>query len=309
MEFNLDYDFETLTAVGVNPYKYYSALSSRLYDQPVGTVLQDGEAVEMVLRSSDRDRYDLWHVLHEPVAVDSLKVTLASVGNISKRRSGLDIYKSNQSYQVDVCFDFIGSYHLCDRLIKSSLDYMNNQVLPVGFKAESPQGGWSQQEKERYLWLILLIVGVVYVMLSMAFESVKLPLAVIFMIPVSFIGLLLLFGWSRLAFDQGGFAAFVMLCGIVVNAGIYLVTTWQRFGGPSALRREIRIRRYVKAFNHKIYPILLTVLSTALGLLPFLSDGPEEVFWFDFAAGTIGGLLFSLPALLLFLPVFAVKRK
>lgn len=33
-----------------------------------------------------------------------------------------------------------------------------------------------------------------------------------------------------------------------------------------------------------------------------------EVFWFDFAAGTIGGLLFSLVALVLFLPVFAVKK-
>lgn len=56
-------------------------------------------------------------------------------------------------------------------------------------------------------------------------------------------------------------------------------------------------------------PIFLTVVSTALGLALFLSDGPEEVFWFDFAAGTIGGLLFSLIALVLFLPVFAVKRK
>ena len=56
-------------------------------------------------------------------------------------------------------------------------------------------------------------------------------------------------------------------------------------------------------------PIFLTVVSTALGLALFLSDGPEEVFWFDFAAGTIGGLLFSLFVLVLFLPVFAVKRK
>ena len=308
MEFNLDYDFETLTALRVNPYRYYSALSARLYDRPVGTILHNGEAVEMVLRSSDRDRYDLWHVLHEPVTVDSLKVTLASVGSIAKRRSGLEIYKSNQSYQVDVCFDFIGSYDLAKKLIDASVDYMNGEVLPVGFKAEYQQGGWFQQHKERYLWLVFLIVGVIFVMLSMTFESVKLPLAVIFMIPVSFIGLFLVFGWSSLSFDQGGFAAFVMLCGIVVNAGIYLITTWQRFGGPAAPRREIRIRRYVKSVNHKRMPILLTVVSTVLGLVPFLSDGPEEVFWFDFAAGTIGGLLFSLIALVMFLPVFAIKK-
>jgi multidrug efflux pump subunit AcrB len=143
-------------------------------------------------------------------------------------------------------------------------------------------------------------------MLSMAFESLRYPFAVIFMIPISFIGLFLTFGLSDFAFDQGGFAALVMLCGIVVNAGIYLVTTYQRFGGSVRLTKERQIRRFVKAFNHKIVPISLTIASTVFGLLPFLSDGPEEVFWFDFAIGTIGGLFFSVIALLFYLPVFVI---
>jgi len=309
IEFNLDYDFGAMTAAGVSPYHYFSALSSRLCDREVGTVLYKGAPVPLTLRSSDRDNYDLWHVLHEPLAVDSLKITLASVGSVVKRRSALEIYRHNQSYQVDVCYDYIGSYTLSQKLVTETLDYMNGEVLPVGYKAENREGGWFQEHKERYLWLILLIVGVIFVMLSMAFESIRLPLAIILMIPLSFIGLFLVFGFSSLSFDQGGFAALVMLCGIVVNAGIYLISTWQRFCGPVALQRDIRIHRYVKAFNHKIVPILLTVASTALGLLPFLSDGPEEVFWFDFAAGTIGGMVFSLVALLLFLPVFVIKRK
>ena len=59
----------------------------------------------------------------------------------------------------------------------------------------------------------------------------------------------------------------------------------------------------------KIIPILLTTVSTILGLLPFLSDGPKEVFWFDFAVGTISGMAFSLLAIILVLPVFALRRK
>lgn len=47
--------------------------------------------------------------------------------------------------------------------------------------------------------------------------------------------------------------------------------------------------------------------STVLGLIPFLTDGPEEVFWFDFAVGTIGGMLFSVIALILVLPVFLLS--
>ena len=307
MEFNLDYDFGAMTAAGINPYRYYGVLSSLLFDETVGSVPSAGGPVEVVLRSSDSESYDLWHVLNAPVSVDSLKMTLSSVGNIVKKRSGIDIRKTNQSYQLDVCFDFIGSYALARKAISQAVDYMNEAVLPLGYKAENPQGGWYDTHKDRYAWLIFLIIGLIFVMLSISFESLRLPLAVILMIPVSFIGLFLVFGSSRISFDQGGFAAFVMLCGIVVNAGIYILTAFQRFGGCGAASTRLRIRRYIKAFSHKIGPVALTVLSTILGLLPFLSDGPEEVFWFDFAAGTIGGLLFSVIALLFYLPVFSVR--
>mgnify|MGYP003304792272 CR=1 FL=1 len=131
-------------------------------------------------------------------------------------------------------------------------------------------------------------------------------LAVIFMIPVSFIGLFLTFGLSDLAFDQGGFASFVMLSGIIVNAGIYVVLTYNEIRSRCGCRSDVR--NYVKAFGRKISPIMLTVISTILGLIPFLTDGPKEVFWFDFAIGTIGGMIFSLIALLLVFPAFILKK-
>ena len=147
-------------------------------------------------------------------------------------------------------------------------------------------------------------------MLAMTFESFRYPLPVIFMIPISFIGLFLVFGLTDFAFDQGGFAAFVMLSGIVVDAGIYLVTTYQALRqaqgdaqGPEA------IRLYIKAFSRKITPISLTIVSTILGLLPFLPDGPEEVFWFDFAIGTIAGMVFSVIAIIFVLPVFCIRQE
>lgn len=108
-----------------------------------------------------------------------------------------------------------------------------------------------------------------------------------------------------LRFDQGGFAAFVLLCGIVVNAGIYLINEMDNWR-VSSNKKEISL--YLKAFNHKIIPISLTILSTILGLIPFLYDGPEEVFWFAFAVAAISGTLFSVIALAIFLPVFLPMR-
>lgn len=92
-----------------------------------------------------------------------------------------------------------------------------------------------------------------------------------------------------------------MLCGIVVNAGIYIIMAFQKHSVHD-------VRSYVKAFSIKITPIMLTIISTVLGLIPFLTDGPQEVFWFDFAVGTIGGMLFSIVALVFVLPVFALRN-
>lgn len=66
---------------------------------------------------------------------------------------------------------------------------------------------------------------------------------------------------------------------------------------------------YLKAFFRKASPVSITLISTILGVLPFLSKGPEEVFWFDFAIGTISGMIFSMVAIILVLPVFCVRSK
>ena len=155
------------------------------------------------------------------------------------------------------------------------------------------------------MWLILLVIAIIYTMCAVIFESLRKPVVIILMIPISFIGVFLTFGWSDFVFDQGGFAAFVLLCGIVVNAGIYLINEEDNWAETS-LKRGIPL--YLKAYNHKIVPIMLTVVSTVLGLVPFLYDGPEEVFWFAFAVAAISGTLFSIVALVVYLPIFLPMR-
>ncbi len=311
-EFNLSYDFSSLAARGVNPYHYFAALESRLYDGSLGDVMYDGSATPLVLRSSDAESFDLWHIKNTGIAVDSVKVKLSEVGRIEKKRSGLSINRINQSYEVNVGFDFIGPYELAKKVIKANVDKMNDEILPVGYKAVTPEYSYSDKASN-YAWLILLVVAIIYVMCSMIFEALRLPFAVIMMIPVSFIGVFLTFGLSDFVFDQGGFAALVMLCGIVVNAGIYLVNEYINRRRTRKARGGVmegtEVRDYIRSYNHKINPIMLTVISTVLGLIPFLFDGPKEVFWFAFAIGTIGGLIFSLIALLFYLPLFCFKLK
>jgi multidrug efflux pump subunit AcrB len=166
--------------------------------------------------------------------------------------------------------------------------------------------GWNKTEQKQY-FLIILIVIIIYFISAILFESLRLPLAIIFMIPVSFIGVFLTFYLFGFNFDQGGFASFILLSGLVVNAGLYVVNDYSNFCRAKGVSDDLSA--YLKAFNHKIVPIFLTIISSVLGLVPFIWDGQKEVFWFAFAAGAMGGLIFSILALLIYLPLFIRLKK
>jgi len=185
--------------------------------------------------------------------------------------------------------------------------YSNPEILPIGYTAKVSGGGWwGFGEKAQQAWLIFLVIIVIYGICAIIFESLKLPFVIILMIPVGLIGLFLTFSLGGFTFDQGGFAAIVMLCGIVVNAGIYIVSEHRTVMLHS---HKNPLKSYVTAYNRKIIPTLLTIISTVLGLIPFLFDGTDEVFWFAFAVGVMGGMLFSIIALVFIMPVFISIKK
>ena len=305
-EFTIRYDDERIAATGLDVSDYYTILNTMLYQSRLPSVYNGEELQQVILESGNRDRFDRWHIANAQVGIDSLRTKLSTVGTIEKHRTGISIRRSKQSYEILVGFDFIGSYELGKRLIERTVRQLNNEILPIGFRADSPSHNFGRKEKQQQAWLILLVVAIIYTMCTILFESLRKPLVIILMIPISFIGVFLSFGWSDFIFDQGGFAAFVLLCGIVVNAGIYLINEEDTCAAISGKRG---IALYLKAFNHKIVPISLTILSTILGLAPFLYDGPEEVFWFAFAIAAISGTFFSVIALLIYLPIFLPMRR
>ncbi len=70
-------------------------------------------------------------------------------------------------------------------------------------------------------------------------------------------------------------------------------TSWTSTTGCEATTGLSSLKTYLKAWNAKIIPIFLTIISTILGFTPFLVGTQKEGFWFPLAAGTIGGLIMS----------------
>jgi multidrug efflux pump subunit AcrB len=308
-EFFVEMDREKALMTGASLGGYFGMLNQLLYERPLRPVFTNGKNQRVLLSSSKKSSFDLWRVKNDPLAVDSVRVKLSDFGTVDKQFTGLSIYKRNQSYQLIVAFDFIGSGELAGRLIKTQVDRLNDYVLPIGYLANRDSGGrWYGKAGANYSFLlILLVIAIIYVVCAILFESLKKPLVIILMIPVSFIGVFLTFGLFGFRFDQGGFASLVLLSGLVVNAGIYVINEYNIISRHYTHRKPLPL--YMKAYSRKIVPILLTIVSTVLGLIPFVTGGKDDLFWYSFAVGTMGGMLFSVVAFLVYLPLFLPLKK
>ena len=108
-----------------------------LYQSRLPSVYNGEELQQVILESGDRDRFDRWHIANAQVGIDSLRTKLSTVGTIEKHRTGISIRRSKQSYEILVGFDFIGSYELGKRLIERTVRQLNDEILPIGFRADS----------------------------------------------------------------------------------------------------------------------------------------------------------------------------
>lgn len=302
-EFIFSLDYEQMARRGVTPQQLFSTLQM-VYGReiPAGQIGGVYGAEQIVLASRQSQEYDVWSLSHIPERAGREKeYKLSEVSHVEKRQSPQNVVKEDQQYRLCLQFEYVGAGLQGEKVLNRYIDEAQ-KVLPMGYTVERHNRYWSWgRDNSRQYLLLLLIFVIVYFMCSILFNSLRQPLAVIFVIPIAFIGIFLTFYLFRLNFDQGGFASFILLCGIAVNANIYILNEYNN------IRKEREgispLRAYIKAWNAKIGPIFLTVISTILGFIPFMI-GSRESFWFPLAAGTIGGLIMSLIGTFLFLPLF-----
>jgi len=231
---------------------------------------------------------------------DSLQLDYATFTNIYKEQTMNAIHKENRQYIRIVGFDYYGSAKFGSKYLKEVLAEMKKE-LPLGYEAKKTGWQWNWDKTKRNYGLLLILAISIFFICSVLFESLRQPLYIIGIVPLSFIGLFLTFAVFDFYFDQGGYAAFILLGGLTVNAAIFIVYDLNN------LKTGDYNRNVVKAVLGKAKPILLTVASTCFGLTPFLLEGQNEVFWFSLAAGTIGGLLVSLIVVFIVLPVWLMR--
>ncbi|MFA8451217.1 MAG: efflux RND transporter permease subunit [Bacteroidales bacterium] len=308
-EYYLNISSKKLLFYKYHPYLLYSDLKK--YDRSKNSffrALINGKYTYLRIADSKAQSKDLWNIQHRALSLSNC-IPLNNLGAIKKKKINQIIQKDNQSYIRIIKFSYTGNYNtgtkLCKKIIKSQ-----NAIFPLGFKISlDSRFNYLIEQDEKPYGLILIVIALIFLILAVLFESLIQPFAIIAMIPLSFCGIFLSFYFFKLPFGLGGYASFLLLCGIVVNTSIYILNEYQVLSRNYKGKNISSLKLYIKAFNHKAIPIFLTIISTILGMLPFIIISQAIDFWYGLAAGTIGGLLFSIPITILFLPVFCKLGK
>lgn len=302
-EYVLDFDVERLAAAGINRGKVMQMLGD--LTEPQGASLSanyNDERLPVYIKASTSGTFSKYDLMEEALPLDTARfIKIKDYASLVFERSANEIHKEDRQYLRIVGFDYLGSYKFGNEHRQQVIDEMNEE-MPVGYFVDAQQNYFSfAKTKRQYGLLIYLMIGIFFIC-AILFENLKQPFYIIITIPVSFIGLFLIFSLFDFPFDQGGYAAFVMLGGLVVNASIFIVNDLNNS------RTRNYNRAVIKSVLGKAQPIILTILSTCFGLIPFLIEGESEIFWFALALGTVGGLVFSIVAVFLCLPVFLARK-
>ncbi|CAM3874447.1 efflux RND transporter permease subunit [Rheinheimera salexigens] len=193
-----------------------------------------------------------------------------------------------------------------DKVREDISQIMDHIALPAGY-SWSFQGSFQRQDESQQVMMVnmLLAVAMIYLVMAALFESILLPTAVIGSLLFSLVGVFWTFLFTGTSMGIMGMIGMLVLMGIVVNNGIVLV---DRINQDRETYPELPLLEVIiTASESRLRPILMTVSTTVLGLLPLAfggtqigGDGPSYA---PMAVAIVGGLLFSTLTSLVLVPL------
>jgi HAE1 family hydrophobic/amphiphilic exporter-1 len=229
------------------------------------------------------------------------RVSLSNVARIAESRAPSSIRREKQERVIRITGD-LGAGIAATEMQRRLVDTVNYYLIPregvtVRFLGEA-------QEIQSYFWRYMLIIAtavfLVFGVMASQFESFVDPLIIFFTIPLLFIGVIWIYKAGGQAMSMFSAVGIVALVGVVVNNGIVLVDY------TNTLRaRGLKVREAcLEAGRNRLRPILMTSLTTILGMAPiafFPGAGADTIQ--PIGKTFVGGLTVSTLMTLFVIPV------
>ena len=298
-------DRDKAGALGLSVYQVASAVETAFKGKTV-TRFRDskfGKEYDVVVRLQERDRTQMSDIRNLKVMSPMGQlVPVSNIARVEKAFGPVDIARKNQQRIVSVTANAkgraIGAINgdLAKELTKIS--------IPEGFTVEV--GGSAKDMADSFknlFYAMLLAIMLVYMVLAAQFESLLDPFVILFSVPLGIVGVIWGLFLTGINFSVIVFIGIIMLVGIVVSNAILLVDY------ANVLRREglPLYQAVIKAGHTRLRPILMTTLTTIVGMLPMaMGIGESSEQYAPLAVSVISGLVASTVLTLVFVPTLYV---
>ncbi|AEJ18360.1 efflux RND transporter permease subunit [Gracilinema caldarium] len=305
----LIFDRERMYSLGLNVYTVGNELKAAVDGVTATKFRSSGNEYDVVLILPQSDRNELPAL--DKIFVMSpagLKIPLASFAQYKKTTGPITINRENQGRVIHVTAGTSPGVPI--NKVESNIRELIQQEIPAEDDVVIEYAGDYQQLMEyigKFALIMLVAAFLVFGVMASQFESFRDPFIIIFTIPLSVIGIVVIYAVTGEVFNILTAVGLLVLMGVIVNNGIVLVdyTNLLRKRGLSLHDA------CVEAAGNRLRPILMTTLTTVLGLVPmafFPGEGSELVA--PIGKTVLGGLSFGTLMTLFLMPViYAIFNK
>jgi HAE1 family hydrophobic/amphiphilic exporter-1 len=265
--------------------------------------------ITMRLAFRESDRQSVEDLARVPIMLpDGGRSELGAVASFVVRPSDREIQRVNRLTTVAISAN-IAEGSTMDEVRKRVEPIMEDYPLPPGYSWKFGRG-FEENDKavQTMTQNMLLAVVLIFLVMAALFESALYPLSIITSILFAIVGSIWFLTLTGTTITMMAMIGFMILIGVVVNIGIVLIAHVIDLRETGLARRDA----ILQAGRDRLRPILMTVLTTLLGMLPLaigdaqIGGSGEGPAYFPMARAIMGGLGFSAIVSLLIVPVFYV---
>ncbi len=310
IEYVLTLDKAKTAAAGLNPLVVSQTLRAAVYGTEATNLTTVNEDIPVVVRLNLTGNDQIDAAQTNRTTIDSLNnisiknnqgdsIILSSLIVTSLRESSSAINHENQSRVVTVSADITASGNVIEINNELSKKIESSSQFPTDVSYAF--GGEAEDSNQAFIELFLaLIIGLVLMIavLVLEFNSFRYTAYVLSIVPFSLIGILFGLAITGSALSFPSIMGFIALTGIIVNNSILLIDRMNemRLKFPNKAIDTIVIDAAVS----RLRPIILTSLTTIVGMVPLLYSDP---IWVPLATAVIFGLTFSVIITLVLVPI------
>ena len=301
----VEYDSRLCASYGLSPAAAAVEVNQLLSGVDAGEITEGGTEYAMLVEYTDQSYRTVEQIENLQLSTGSGSVTLGDIASVVLEDGADTVTREDGSYVATVSAEAADGTAQAAASIRAAAESM---TLPDGVSFTPNSTDQSMQEQFSSLYKALAAaVFLVFAVMAMQFESLRCSLMVMVTIPFCFVGSILVVYLLGASIHMTSLLGFLMLIGTVVNNGILYVDT------ANQLRQTLPLdEALIQAGVIRLRPILMTSLTTMLGMLPLAvgSGGSADTLQ-GFAVVAMSGLAASTLMSLLLLPTFylSIRKK